>query len=374
MGLHELIFFVFLAATVVQLGFWLGGFSRLAFYRLPSVKARDETPPPVSIIICARNEAENLKKNLPHFLNQNYRSFEIVVVNDHSSDDTGEVLLDFQAKNPNLRVINLPEGKKIQPGKKKALSTGITSAKFNLLLLSDADCRPVSSNWLHQMQSILRGKIQIGLGYGPYQRERGALNLFIRFEATYTAAQYFSFALMGLPYMGVGRNLIYDKALFLRTGGFQDHTDLASGDDDLFINQAAGPDNTAINIHPDSFVYSEPKKAWRGYYYQKSRHLTTGSRYKAIHQLLLGSLALSHFLHYAGALFLLFSASVSNLVLLTYLVRIGVVSLIFGRILVKLRESDLIKWIPALDFGFLFYYLVFAPALFIGSKVRKWKP
>lgn len=372
--LNHLILILYLGATLVQLAYWLGVFSRLAFYRQPPPKEAVEPPPPVSVIICARNEAANLKKNLPHFLNQNYRSFEIIVVNDHSDDDTQKVLLEFQAKYPKLQAINLTDGKKIQPGKKKALSTGIKSAKFNLLLLSDADCRPASPFWLHEMQSLLEGDIEIGLGYGPYQRERNFLNLFIRFETTYTATQYFSLALIGLPYMGVGRNLIYVKSIFFRTGGFQKHLHLASGDDDLFINQAANFKNTAININPDAFVYSEPKRAWRGYYYQKSRHLTTGSSYKAIHQWLLGSLAFSHFLHYAAAFVLLFSASMFDLILLIYLVRIGVVSLVFGRILKKLQESDLIKWIPALDFLFVLYYLVFAPALLIGSKVKQWKP
>jgi glycosyltransferase involved in cell wall biosynthesis len=368
------IWIIYITATTVQLVYWLGVFSRLAYYRQPTRKEEKKPPPGVSVIICARNEAENLKKNLPHFLSQNYRSFEIIVINDHSTDETAQILLDFQNKSTKLRTVSLKDGK-IQPGKKKALSKGIQIAKFDVILLSDADCFPASEHWLDEMQSILRDNIEIGLGYGPYLREKNNfLHLFICFETTYTATQYFSFALTGLPYMGVGRNLIYDKALFFRTGGFQKHEHLASGDDDLFINQAASFDNTAVNINPEAFVYSEPKRAWRGYYYQKARHLTTGSSYKPVHQFLLGGLSLSHFLHYLAALVLLFSSSMSSLVFLIYLVRIGVVSLILGKILKKLQDSTLIKWIPVLDFAFIAYYLLFAPSLLIGSKVKQWKP
>ena len=367
------VFIIYLGATLVQLVYWLGIFSRLAFYRQPPRKKDDKPLPGVSIIICARNEAENLKKNLPHFLSQEYRSFEIIVVNDHSTDETSQVLLDFQNKNAKLRFISLKD-EKIQLGKKKALSRGINSAKFDIVLLSDADCFPASQNWLYEMQSVLRDKVKIGLGYGPYLREESFLNLFICFETTYTATQYFSFALIGLPYMGVGRNLIYDKALFFRTGGFQKHEHIASGDDDLFVNQVASFNNTAINLNPDTFVYSEPKKAWRGYYYQKARHLTTGSSYNLVHQLLLGGLSLSHLLHYMAAIVLLLFSSMSSLIFLIYLVRIGVVSLILGKILKKLQDSTLIKWIPVLDFAFIAYYLVFAPSLLIGSKVKQWKP
>ncbi len=367
------IFTVYLFATFMQLAYWLLAFSRLALYRQKKQKKKDLDFPPVSVVICARNEADNLKKNLPRFLNQNYRFFEIIVINDHSTDKTWDILLQFQRKNPKLRPVNVLEAKK-QPGKKKALSKGLSSAKFDIILLSDADCRPASSNWITEMVSTLGNGKKIGLGYGPYQREQSFLNLFIRFETTYTATQYFSFALIGFPYMGVGRNLIYEKSLFFQAGGFKKHTHLVSGDDDLFVNEVANHKNTSININRDAFVYSEPKRAWRGYYYQKSRHLTTGSSYKAVHQLLLGGLSLSHFLHYACALYLAFFTSMPEMIVCIYLVRIGVVSLVFGSILKKLQENALIKWIPVLDLTFMIYYLLLAPSLLIGSKVKQWKP
>ena len=360
---------IFLTATAVQLFYWFYFFSRLAFYR-PALPAEAKGEKSVSVIICARDEAKNLRKNLHHFLNQNYRSFELLVVNDNSSDETAEVLLEFQEKSPKLRVINSQHPS--LPGKKIALTSGIEAAHHHVLLLSDADCRPAGPDWIRLMQGALEDGVEIGLGYSPYRRRPGWLNRFIRFEAIYTATQYLSFALAGQPYMGVGRNLIYTKAAFRRHDGFQHHLDLMSGDDDLFVNQAATKSNTSIMIDRGAFVFSEPKSTLRDYYYQKFRHLTTGRRYRPFHQLLLGALSASHAAHYlAGALLLLFGSQ-PFLVFLTYLVRMGVVSFLFRRIMRQLDDPSLWKWVPVLDAGFLLYYFSLAPVL-ITCKVKQWK-
>jgi len=360
---------IWLGATLVQLLFWGLLFSRLAFYRSPT-REPQTTCPAVSVIICARNEAQNLARNLPHFLNQNYRSFEIVVVNDNSTDTTEKLLLYLQKKYSNLRLISLNTA--TPPGKKAALAAGINAAANEVLLFSDADCFPATPNWLRDMQYALKGEKEIVLGYGPYLRRAGWLNRFIRYETAYTAIQYLSFALAGIPYMGVGRNLAYTRSLFLRNGGFTNHLHLASGDDDLFVNQVADHTNTTIALRPTTFVYSAPRSSWRGYYYQKSRHLTTGTKYRPMHQLMLGALSASHFLHYAGAAFLLGYGQYIFLVIILALVRMGVVSFLGRRIFHKLNETDLGKWMPLLDAAYLGYYLLFAPVLLIGN-VKQWK-
>lgn len=360
-----LLFFIFLAATAVQLFYWLFIFSKLAYYKQPALP--DEEQPPISVIICARNEAKNLEKNLYHFLNQNYRSYEMIVVNDHSTDETEEVVLDFQKKYANLRLVNCNSSKRL-PGKKQALTKGIEAARYDLIALSDADCQPASPNWLRLMQGILRQNVEIGLGYSPYQTHRGILNLFIRFETVYTAIQYLSFALKGMPYMGVGRNLIYTKNIFSQTRGFHKHDHIASGDDDLFVNEAAKYANVQIVIHPGAFVLSEPKRTWRGYYHQKSRHLSTATSYRDVHQLMLGALSLSHALHYALAIILLASGTFIIPTLITVLVRMLVVSWTYYNVLKKLQDIALWRWVPLLDAVYVLYYLIFAPVLLIGRK------
>ncbi len=360
-----------LAATLAQLGYWLGIFARLACYRAPEPSLQAGPDRGVSVIICAKNEAANLRKNLSHFLNQNYRSFEILVVNDGSTDGTAEVLLDFQTKYSNLRVIELKG--ETPPGKKAALLTGILAAQYDLLLLSDADCKPSSSNWIRLMQIGIPQQFQIGLGFSPYLRARGWLNAFIRFEAIFTAVQYLSFALVGLPYMGVGRNLIYTKGIFLHKGSFfTKHMDLASGDDDLFVNEVANRANTRIIIDPGSFVFSLPKRSWRGYYIQKSRHLSAGRRYRPRHQVLLGGLSLSHVLHYSGIIACI-AAGRWDWALILYSVRMGVVWILYWSIFHKLRAKDLAPWIPLLDLGLVLFYFLFAPALITTGNQQSWK-
>jgi len=369
-SLLALLWILFVAATAIQLFYWLYFFVRLAYYQ-PKPFEAVASKNSVSVIICARDEAENLKKNLHHFLNQNYRSFEIIVVNDNSSDETEEVLLEIQKKNPKLRIERSKHSS--LPGKKLALLQGIEASHYDIILLSDADCRPDGPNWIRLMQgALLQGQAEIGLGYSPYRQRPGWLNRFIRFEAVYTATQYLSFALAGHPYMGVGRNLIYTKSVFQRQDGFKRHLDLMSGDDDLFVNQAAQDNNTTIILDGASFVYTEPKRTWRSYYYQKRRHLTTGRRYRAAHQLLLGALSASHAAHYLAGITLLLSGGHAMLVFLIYLVRMGVVVFLYHRIMRQLRDPSLWKWVPLLDAAFLLYYFSLAPVLITG-KVKQWK-
>lgn len=364
--IQDILLGLFLTATAVQLFYWLFIFSRLAFYRQPAPP--DSPREPVSVIICARNEEENLRQNLPYFLAQDYPEYELIVVNDNSFDKTLEVLLDFQKKSQRLRLIDINVD--TPPGKKAALSKGIEAANFEILLLSDADCRPASPQWLDFMQAFIRDRAKIGLGYSPYFRGKGMLNAFIRFETVYSAIQYFSFAFMGLPYMGVGRNLAYRKSLFRGSGGFGSHAHLASGDDDLFINQVATGANARVILSPSAFVFSIPKSSWRGYYRQKSRHLTTGTRYRPAHQLALGLLSASHFGHYACGFALILFHNLESIVFFNYLARIGVASAMYLLTLRKLQDTSLLMWIPLLDVLYACSYLLFAPALFKSQE--KW--
>ncbi|MEL7122752.1 MAG: glycosyltransferase family 2 protein, partial [Bacteroidota bacterium] len=211
----------------------------------------------------------------------------------------------------------------------------------------------------------------IVLGFSPYRSSKGLLNLFIRFETVLAATQYLSFAIAGLPYMGVGRNLVYKKQLFEQAGGFKKHRHIASGDDDLFINAVANKQNTGIAITPSAFTFSIPKSSWRDFHYQKSRHLTTGSKYRLKHQILLGVFSLSHFSHYVLGFLLLTFPIYVDAVALIYLIRLIIVMSIYFFILKKLNQKDIWPYVPFLDALFVLYYAVFATRLFFGN-LNKW--
>lgn len=358
----ELIFPIgFVLATAIQLFYWLGVFPKIIFHKSPTNKAVEHS---VSIIICAKNEAKNLKSNLPFILQQHYKCFEVIVVNDRSNDETVEIILEFQKNYPILRLINSSRDK---IGKKFALADGIQAAKYKVLLLTDADCRPNSLDWLRLMQSPIEGEIAISLGYAPYHRYAGWLNRFIRYETFYTALQYIAFALWGHPYMGVGRNLLYQKSLYEKVGGFNSHGHIASGDDDLFINAVSHTNNIAVVIDKRSFVFSEPKRDWRSFVRQKTRHLSTGTTYRLKHKVLLALLSGSHAMHYLFGTFTLIQGY-QSLVVLGFLIRMSILLLVSQFILRKLDEKDLLMWIPVLDVMMLLYFIIFSPTLFRKAK------
>src|SRR6185436_19414615 len=131
-----------------------------------------------------------------------------------------------------------------------------------------------------KVQNCYKDNVEIVLGYGAYHKTKGLLNKLIRFETFHTALQYLSYALAGVPYMGVGRNLSYKKDLFLRNKGFASINHVPSGDDDLFINKVATKKNTKVLIDRDAITRSIPKTTWGAWLRQKARHYTTARYYK----------------------------------------------------------------------------------------------
>ena len=276
---------LFLLTIILQLVFYLGSYTRLATYR-PKKHSRNRKG--VSVIICARNEADMLERNLPLILEQDYPEYEVIVVNDRSEDHTEELLMEMSHKHGNLNYTTLPANQLHGRRKKLALTIGLKSARYERVLLTDADCIPAGNQWLKLMTShFSRGKDFV-LGYGRYEAKKGFLNLLIRYETVLTAIQYLSSALNGKPYMGVGRNLAYNKHIFFQNKGFSKHYHLPSGDDDIFVNAHAKADNTAIEIHPDSHTISQPETSFRSWIRQKQRHLTAGAHYSARSKIRLG--------------------------------------------------------------------------------------
>lgn len=347
--------------TFVQLFFLLYFFRRLAFY---SPKVRTETREhPVSVIICTRDEADNLSANLPGVLLQQYRSSsEVIVVNDNSVDDTTYFLEGLHKQFRNLRPIHLKQEALHIPGKKYPLSVGIKSARYEILLMTDADCVPASENWLQKMQDAYADGTEIVLGYGAYQKRKGLLNKLIRFETFHSALQYLSFALAGMPYMGVGRNLSYKRELFFRHKGFSMHNHIPGGDDDLFINMAANAGTTAIVIDKEAFTVSRPKTSFKDWIRQKYRHYSTGRHYKLKHRLLLGLYSSTHFLFYP-----LFVASLLladwRIASAIFCVRLVTQGIIYYRCMDRLDEKSLWASYWLLDIWMFFYYILFIPAL-----------
>ncbi|MBX2887208.1 MAG: glycosyltransferase [Ferruginibacter sp.] len=361
------IFILFCTIIFIQLFYYLFFFARLSFY---NPKKNDiEQCHPVSVIICARDEAENIARNLPGSLVQNYpSSHEVIVVNDNSFDETKYLLEELHKQFRQLKVVELSQEAKMIPGKKFPLSIGIKTARYEIVLLTDADCVPASENWIQTMQSAYTPQTEIILGYGAYAKKKGFLNKAIRWETFHAALQYLSYALAGIPYMGVGRNLSYKKELFFKQKGFTSHNHIPGGDDDLFINKVATGKNTRIEILPDSFTISKPANTWAKWIKQKKRHYTTGKFYKPVHKFALGTYSLSQFLLYPSFIAALLFFNWKP-VLIIFIVRLLIQSIVLFKSMKKLNELDLFPLFWFWDLWMFFYYLIFA-----GSLIKKPQP
>ena len=357
----QLLFYVFCLVTFIQLCFYWGLFRRLAFFK-PKNKEKSQQHP-VSVIVCARDEAPNLARNLPGVLVQTYPStHEIIVVNHNSQDETKYLLEEFNKTFKSLRIVNLSQEAKGIPGKKYPLSMGIKEAKHEIVLLTDADCVPASEFWIHKMQDGYDENAELVIGYGGYHKRPGILNRIIRFETFHAALQYLSFAIAGMPYMGVGRNLSYKKTLFFNNKGFSSINHVPGGDDDLFINQVADKNNTRVVVDPEAFTLSEPKRTFCNWVRQKNRHFTTAKYYRPVHKFFLGLYSVSQFLFYP-----LFIASLIfydwRIVVGVFALRLISQAIIYYKAMKKLNESDLFAWWWLLDIWMFLYYCIFAPSL-----------
>jgi glycosyltransferase involved in cell wall biosynthesis len=334
--------------------------------------AKPAVPVPVSVVVCAHDEEENLKALIPMLLQQEHPEFEVIIVNDRSNDNTYDLLLEETKKDPRLRMVDVKSTPAHVNGKKYGITLGIRAAAHEWIVLTDADCRPASVNWLASMNKEMDEAARFVIGFSPYITTPGFLNAFIRFDSIMTAIQYLSFAALKNPYMGVGRNLAYRKSLFLEKKGFNNFLHLTGGDDDLFVNQHARGRQTRVHVSKESVVYSIPEKTWTDFFYQKVRHYSVGKYYKAKHKFLLGVFMLTWILTlFAGLPLAVFSPyyyAVVGVLILRWLVII----LTFHRF-TKTTGLRFSLWlVPVLDFLYPIYYISTGLVTLFTRKVR-WK-
>lgn len=361
------LFYTFVASAAVQVIYFLC-FSSVIFTKN---QKKEDVNIPISVIICAKNEAKNLQEFLPKIINQNYPNFEIILINDASTDTTLEIMEAFKELHSKIKIVNVKNNEAFWGNKKYALTLGIKTATNKHLLFTDADCKPVSDLWIQQMANQFSNNKSIVLGYGKYKMKSSFVNLLVRFETLLTALQYFTYAKLGSPYMGVGRNLAYTKDNFFKTNGYINHIQLKSGDDDLFIQEAATKSNTTIAINQDSFTESIPPTTFKDWFRQKRRHVSTASYYKFKHKLFLGMFYVTKLTFYSLIipLFLLTSWKVMILISAIYFI---LLYLIYGSATKHLQEKKLVFFLPFLEV----FLLLFQFTIFISNTISKpthWK-
>ena len=328
----------------------------------------------VSVIICARNEAENLSNFLQSVLEQDYPDYEVIVVNDCSEDNSYNILGKYLMQYPHLKISTVNKDPKFTHNKKFAQFIGIKAAKNDILLFTDADCQPESEKWIAGMTSHFDDKITFVLGYGGYLNEKGLLNKYIRYDSMTIAMQYLGMAIRGIPYMGVGRNLAYRRSAFFANKGFGIHTNLASGDDDLFVNTNASGLNTCVEFSKDTHTRSVPKSSVRDWITQKKRHLTTAPYYKLKDKLLLITEPLTRIIFYSAFIVLLLYSFLWPIVLAMFGIRLITQIIVLILVQRRLNEQGVLAYSLIFDiFSPLINSILFLSNLGNRSAKNIWK-
>ncbi len=355
----------------IQFFFYLFRFGRVAWYKKPASAPRPQVP--VTLIISAHNESANLRRLLPRLLEQDYPNFEILIVDDRSTDYSHTWLEEESKKDPRVRSLHIEQTPRHFTPKKWALTMGIKHATHDVVLLTDADCEPEGPFWLaHMAAKFEKEGVQINLGFSQYRKLSGFLNTFIRFETLYTGMLYMGSALARSPYMGVGRNLAYRRSFFLERKGFLAHKEILSGDDDLFINYNANKRNTAVTMGPEALVLSTPKTTWNSWFHQKVRHWSAGKQYRAGTRTGLAFLMLSQWLFWITFVLLLSLRIEPYAVLGVFLLRTILLYYLLIQGSKKLGAPFQSWYLLLLDLLMVFYQLAVGVVAYF-TKQTKWK-
>lgn len=320
---------------------------------------------PFSVIVCAHNELSNLRKLIPQLLIQEYPVFEVIVALDRCTDGSEHYLSSLF--DPRIKVIAIDNVPKEWNPKKYALNQAINQAKNEWLLLTDADCVPESIHWIRSFKNHASPKTELILAVGAYHEEKHLISQVTDFETFLTAIQYTSAALSGQAYMGVGRNIAYRKSAFFKSGGFSGIEGITGGDDDLLVQKITNRHNTAVNLGEKSLTYSIPKRTWKGYLGQKTRHLSVGKYYSLNSKIAHTFKSIIHTILWVSFLYLLIYFPSPLRIIAAFGLLVVVKGLFFKKIGNKLGVPFHLALLPVLDF----VYAIFLPLLGVRANIVK---
>ncbi|MBK6264032.1 glycosyltransferase [Marivirga sp. S37H4] len=366
------LFYIFCFFLCIQLYFLIRYFLKLSFFAPEPTPSHSQ--PEVSVVICAHNEIDNLRERLQSILTQEYPVFEVIVVDDRSHDGSYDWLLSIRNDYPFLKVVRIDEVPLHINHKKYALTIGIKASQYETILLTDADCKAISKNWIAKMAYCYGKDTKIVLGVSQYEKSTGLLNKFIRYETLQTAILYLSLALSGKPYMGIGRNLSYKRSLFLENKGFKEYLNITGGDDDLFVNKHANGTNTAICTDMQATLYSKPKTSWKDFITQKKRHLSVGKFYRKKDKFLLGLYHVSQTMLWIFFIFVIGVGQMQEILLVSLLMALRMIGqcVVFRKTSTKFGDINKLWLFPLLEILFNIYYWVIGTNALLSKKV-KWK-
>lgn len=249
-----------------------------------------------SIIIPFRNEEAHLNSLLTSLLNIDYprSSFEVLLVNDASDDNSTDIIVTFQMKHPELNISILNNIRKTNSPKKDAINTAIAFSNFDWIVTTDADCT-VSKNWLLSFNSFIKSKEPVFISAPvKFNEERSFLFHFQHLNSLSLIGSTIGSFGINKPFLCNGANLCYKKEVFLQLNGFKGNTEIASGDDIFLLEKmnTAFPEKTLFLKSKNAIVTTTTENSWNSYYNQQLRWASKSSSYKNWFAKIIGILVL----------------------------------------------------------------------------------
>ena len=338
-----------LVLIALRLSYWYLLFIRLALYKQPS---DSNDPKAISLVVAVKNNLAGIKALITKIQKQNYDRWELIVVDDGPDKDLQNYIASLQTSH--IRYVD----NDLQQGKKHAVIKGVGAAKYPWIAVTDADCVPASLRYFDSLQaSLVSPNQKIVLGFAPLRATGSLASHLASYEAAYVGMQYLSYAKAGLPYMGVGRNMLFDKELYLQHAAKITETPTLSGDDDLFIQAASTPENTTICIHPYSFCMSDAPTGFNEWINQRTRQISTAPQYQSTHRWLLGGFAGLHLGIYVTIVLSLIGSWLSPAdALAAWITMIGLMTLVQYPVFRKLKSIPALLWTPIADIFLAGFY------------------
>lgn len=268
---------------LVQLFFYAALYKKPLAYEQKRDKTtpEEEEFPSVSVIIASKNESEDLEKNLPAVLEQDYPNFEVIVINSGSTDETDVLLKHFDQSYKHLYHTFIPAEAEDVNVKKLALTLGIKAAKSDILLFTEAYCKPSSDQWIKEYAREFAKGRDIVLGYCKLViPKKTMMRGFMRYDNLVHSLKYLAAAIAGKPFMGIGRNLAYRKELFFGQKGFSSILNIEGGEDDLFINKIVRRKSTGVVVSPQSMTETDIVTRFSVWRQLKSKYMYTKQFYR----------------------------------------------------------------------------------------------
>ena len=365
----EYLFYIFLVATLVQLLYHLFIFIRIWFYK----ESEHVNYKPVSVIVSSKNQLDDLRSNLIYFLNQEYPEFEVIVINDASSDGTEDYLEELQKKYDYLKVVTktIQENDRFNKGKKFGITLAIKSATHDNLLFSDADSYPSSNQWIKKMQTYFSSKNQIVLAHSRLEKRKGLLNRLLRYESLYEGLLSFSSALCGFPFLAQRRNIGYTRGLFFSINGFFSHLNLSRGEAMLFVDEASNSRNTAVCLSAEAMTLSNKQKSYLEWCYDKRSYFHLAKRLRFSSLMILGMNFFSQLSFWMLIPVLLIYQINTQLVLLAFSLRFCMQFIVYCKMCKFTNEYSLLWFQPFYEISLMLINFILLLSTFI-KKVHDW--